>query len=309
MFEKKKIEGATKSILESVTLFEGGGMIIDKEIKTGRFVGYSIGMNAQRDLSAVIRRLGTQFSEANPDFKLYVYHSSQAEPVKVFDLNLTKVNSFEWSRLLDSGLDFVLPYSADGHGSGGYFYIGYYEDDLEGQAINREYDFANAPTCGSCSNNYALYQSWSQYFDIVPFYVPASYLEDILPGDPGGPLLWDLGVMQASYTRNFGLNLDLSVRCDVTDYLCRERGIFASAMAKQVTVDLLNILAFSTRNNAITKEVKSAAIYALNNRDNNTPGESKRLESAIKALSFDMSGLNSACLPCDNSRGPEYAAI
>jgi hypothetical protein len=310
IFEQKKIDGATKSIIESVQIFGGSGAVIDKEIKTGRFVGYAIGLNAQRDITAVIRRIGTQFSAANPDLDIYVYHSSQEDPIKVFTMALAKTNSFEWSRLLDTdGGDYILRYTSEDHESGGYFYIGYYEDELAGQAINKEYNFASPPTCGSCSNDYAYYQEWSRFFEIIPFAVPAAYLVDILPGDPDGPKLWPLNVMQATYTRTYGLNLDLSILCDVTDFLCRERSILANAILKQVSVDILNLLAYSTRNTAITKETQSKAMHELNNKDNSTPGAQKKLDNALKALSFDMSGLNSSCLPCDNNKGPTWGSI
>lgn len=309
IFTKKKIDGATKTIIESVTIFEGSGAMIDKEVKTGRFVGLAVNIHNDQDLTAVIRKIGTQFSQANPDLNIYVYHSSQVDPIKIFNLALTKVNSFEWSRLIDSGSDYLLRYASDDHQSGGYFYIGYYEEDLVGQAINKEYDFSLSPTCGSCNNNLALFNTWSKYFDIVPFAVPASFLVGILPGDVGGPKLWNLNGMQATYTRNYGLNLDLAIRCDVTDHLCREKDIFSQAILKQVSVDILQLLAFSTRNNAISKDVQSKAIYELNNKDNSTPGAGKKLERALAALNFDTSGLNSACLPCANNTGPSWGAM
>ncbi len=309
IFVEKKIAGATKSVFESVQVFDGSGAIIDKEIKSGRFVGYALRMFTARDLTAVIRRLGTQFSQANPDFKLYVFHSSQSVPLKVFNLALSKSNAFEWTRLLDSGQDYLLRYLSDDHGPGGMFFIGYYEDDLVGQAINREYSFSIPPTCGSCSASFYYYEQWSKYFEILPFSVKASNLVGLLPTDIGGPFLWDMNQMEISYSRNFGLNLDISMRCDVTDFLCREANIFSNILIKQVTVDLLNAIAFSTRNNAIAKETRDMAMYALNNKDNNTPGVLKQLEKAKAAINIDTSDLNSDCLPCANNKGPSWGSI
>lgn len=309
-FTRKKIDGATKSIFESVQIFDGSGAIVDKEIKSSRFVGMALKLIDERDITAIIRRLGTQFSEANPDLDIYVFHSSQSVPVKVFNVALSRPNAFEWSALKnDDGSDFLMRYLSDDYGPGGIFYIGYYEDDLVGQAINRQYDFGRVPTCGSCSRNLSYYQQWSKYFQILPFSVPPEFLVGLLPGDPGGAQLWDINVNQFAFTKNFGLNLDLSVRCDVTDLLCREASIFSNAMLKQVTVDILNLLAYSTRNNVITQEVQTKAMYELNNKPDFTPGAVKRLESALKALDFDMSDLNSVCLPCTNNRGPSFDTV
>lgn len=309
VFTQKKIDGATKSIFDNVQVFDGSGAVIDKEIKTGRFVGLAIHLMNQRDLTTIIQRLGTQFSMPNPAFKLYVYHSSMEDPIKVFELALVKSNSFEWSSLIDAGTNYILRALSDDHGPGGWFYIGYYEDDLVGQAINREYDFGLAPTCGSCSQNLELYNQWSKYFTIVPFAVSYDDLIGILPGDIGGPKLWDQNTTQLTYTKNYGLNFDLSVRCDVTDFICRESSIFTDALAKQITVDLLTAIAYSTRNNSISKEVKDMAMYELNNKPDYTPGAVKKLEKALAALSFDLTGLNGECLPCADRKGPTWGAF
>lgn len=305
----KKLAGITKSLFENVLLYDGAGPLLDKEPKSGRFVGYQISVTNERDLTAVIKRLGTQFSAANPAFKLYVYHSSQEAPIKIFDLNLTRVNSFEWTKLLDNGQEFSLKYSGDLYAPGGLFYIGYYEDELVGQAINRGYDFGVAPTCSSCNNDYRYWSYWGSYLTIAPIAVSPAYLVDKLPGDPGGPLLWDISKNQFTYTRSYGLNLDVAVRCDITDLICSEKQLFAQAIIKQFTVDALYAIAYNTRNNAIEKVVRDMAMFELNNKDNNTPGALKKLEKALAALDFDLSDLHSDCLPCSNKYGIESAVI
>jgi len=310
VFTDKKLNGVTKAIFENVQLFDGAGSMQNKELGLSRFVGFEINLNSHRDLVVILRRLGTQFSQVNPAFDLYLFHSSQETPLKKFTQVLTKANSFEWSRLLDNGEDFVLKFLTDSYAPGGSFYLGYYEDALVGQAINRGYDFANAPDCTTCGNNYNFYTQWSRYMDISPIEVAAPYLAGILPGDPGGPKLWDIRKNSYQWTKNFGLNLDLSVRCDVTDFFCREKTIFSDAIIKQVAVDSLGFIAYSTRNTPISKETRDLAMFELGNRDNNTPGLATRLEKALKAVSLDMSGLDESCLPCDDrDNGPVYKTI
>lgn len=310
MFVQKKLDGITKSIFENVQIFDGAGSMLDKEIKTGRFVGFQIIVEDHRDLTTVLKRIGTQFTQANPGFKLYVFHSSQEAPIKVFDLVLAKANSFEWSKLIDANDDFFLRYLSDNYAPGGAFYIGYYETTLVGQAINRGYDFATVPAyCGSCNNNYRFYSAWSPYMRVIPMEVAAADIVGKLPADPGGPKLWDITKIGYQYTRNFGLNLDITVRCDVTDLICTEKHLFVQPILKQVTVDVLTELAYSTRNNVISKEVKAAAIHALSNGDNFTPGAQRRLEKIIGALSFDLSDLNDSCLPEGNKYGISWGAV
>jgi hypothetical protein len=299
VFTDKKINQVTKAIFDNVQLFDGAGSMLDKEIKAGRFVGFQIVAENHRDVMTVIKRLGTQFSQANPAFKLYVYHSSQEAPIRTYTLNLTGVNSFQWTKLVDGDGELYLRYLSETHAPGGVFYIGYYEGDLVGQAINKGHDFSSIP-CSTCNRSYSFWTSWSRFITVTPFEVPSSALVGILPADVGGPKLWDIGVNQYQYTKNYGLNLDLTTRCDITDFICSERHLLADALLKQVTVDILSEIANSTRNNVIAKETRDLAFYALGNRENNTPGAETKLERALKAVSFDLSDLNEACLPCND---------
>lgn len=304
VFTEKKLNEVTKSIFENIQLFDGAGSLLNKEVKQSRFVGFEIFLKDNRDLLTVIRRLGTQFTAANPDFDLYIYHSSQADPIYQLDIALSKAVSFEWTKLFDSGNNPILfRYLDEELSPGGSFYIGYYEGDLIGQAINKGYNFAGRPAyCPTCNNDYRYWSAWSPYLRIQPFSIQSADL-------PGDRTLWDINRNQYDFIRNWGLNLDLTVKCDVTDFLCRERYLFADCLAKQVAVDVLQLIAFSTRNNAEAKQTRDLANYELNNKDNNTPGATKRLENAIKALSFDISDMNDACLPCDQHLGSNWTSI
>lgn len=307
IFVEKKLNQVTKSIFENIQLFDGAGSLLNKEVKQSRFVGFEIFLKDNKDLITVIRRVGTQFSQLNPNFPLYVFHSSQAQPIYSFTLALTKTVSFEWTKILDpDNNDVMLKYLSDDYSPGGSFYIGYYEDDLLGQAINKGYDFGVIPQCATCNNNYKYWSSWSIYAEIQPLSVQNT---DLPARVDGVPQLWDINKNQYAYTKNFGLNLDLTVKCDVTDFLCRERTIFSDCLLKQVAVDVLNLIGYSTRNNTNAKMTKDLAIFELNNKDNYTPGATSRLEKSIKALSFDISDMNDACLPCDNKYGSTWGTI
>ncbi len=205
-----------------------------------------------------------------------------------------------------------MKYLDDNYGVGGSFYIGYYENGLVGQAINKGYDFATIPSCRQCNNDYRYWSSWSNYCKIQPFEVQASDLAGIDPYDPTDPQpakLWDITRNLYFLVKNYGLNLDLTLKCDVTDFLCREKSLFADCLAKQVAVDILNLIAYSTRNNVLAKQTRDLAIFELGNKENNTPGAAKRLEMSLKALSFDLSDLNEACLPLNMERGANWTTI
>jgi hypothetical protein len=303
MFTQKKLDGVTKTIFENTQLFGGVGDLMNKEVKQGRFVGLELRLKNAKDLAVLIQRIGTQFSLANPNFKLYIWSSSQSDPVQVIDLALTRGNAFQWSAQAPA---VALRYLSEQLIPGGVYYIGYYEDDLQGQAINKGYNFGALP-CGSCNNDLALFNTWTRVVDVTPFYVSAAQLVDRLPGDPGGPLLWDYGVQQYVYNNNFGLNLDLSAVCDVTDFLCRSSRVFTDSLVLQVAADVLTELAFSTRNNTIAKEVRDLAADALKDTENKI-GVYTKLDNSIKALSFDFSNLSENCLPCNNKNGLSWGS-
>lgn len=302
IFVDKKLNEVTKSLFENIQLFDGAGSLLNKEVKQSRFVGFEIFLKDNRDVLTVIRRLGTQFTQANPEFPLYVYHSSQVDPIHSLTVELTKATSFEWTRLLDdTDNPILLKYLDEELSPGGAFYIGYYEDDLLGQAINKGYDFGVIPL-NCCNNDYRYFSAWSQYVRINPFSVQSSDL-------PGDQTLWDINRNQYDFIKNWGLNLDLTVKCDVTDFLCRERTIFADCLTKQVAIDVLQLIAYSSRNNVEAKLTSDKAMYALNNKDNYTPGAEKKLEMSLKALSFDINDLNDACLPCNDKYGSNWTTL
>lgn len=301
VFTKKKLDGITKSIFENVQLFDGVGDMTNKEPKSGRFVGFQVVLEDHRDITAIIRRIGTQFSIANPDFKLYIFHSSQVEPISIIPLALSRANSFEWS-----AKELIMRFNDPTLDTGGAFYIGYYEVDLVGQAINRGYDFGNAPTCSTCNRNYAFYNQWSKYMDVTPFSVPATFLVGKLPSDIDGAQLWDLNANQYVYLKSWGLNLDISVRCDVTDFLCRERDLFMDALLKQVALDVAQELFNSTRNNPNAKETRDLAGYAIEDEKDGLRVKQKR---SLEALNFDISDLNEACIPCNNKAGVTWGSV
>ena len=304
MITKKKLDGVTKTIFENVQLFAGVGDITQKVTKQSRFVGFEIRTKSARDLAVAIRRIGTQFSLSNPALKIWLFHSSQEGPVDFVELALPRANAFTWSES-----ELVLHAQGAQLFPGGAYYLGYYEDDLQGMAINKGYNFGAVPACGSCTNDLALYSQWSQVVSVTPFYVSADYLVDIGPSAPGGPLLWDIAANQYVYNNNFGLNLDLTTGCDLTEFFCREKRLFTEAILKQVAVDSLLELAYSTRNNTIAKETRDLAIFALTNPDANNQGLVAKRDQAIEALTFDFSDLSPVCLPCGNKNAVAWGTF
>lgn len=304
VFNQKKLRRNTKAIFDNVYLFDGVGRINDKELKKGRFVGIMFKVLRHNDIAAIIKRIGLQFDQPNVDFNLYLFHSSQVDPIKTFTYTLNGTGSFEWN----AQEDYQVKYNQNDLDVGGFYILGYYEEDLTGQAIIKRYRWDIVPQCGTCNGDYGFYQKYSQYIEFTPISVSSSHLEGIKPSD-GAAKLFDVAKMAKHYDTNFGMNMELTVKCDLSDFFCKNRDLFTDVIMKSVAVDLLQEIAFSTRNNAINKETRVKAMYELDNRENNSIGKKKEFENAIKAIDIDLSDLNTVCLPCLDRWAPNPTRV
>lgn len=289
---RKKLSDAGKTVLAEVKLTGQSGAYTRKVIKQGRFVGLALRATAATDVLLSIAGLGTQFTERNPNFRLYLYHSSNpTEPVAHYDVARTDRVYFEWTPLV-----IALPSPPSGPGE---YRLGYFEDDLMGQAVDLDHDFSTRP--GSCcSSDYVLFDQYAPYVQVRGFTAAAESGTDVLPGD-GKP----------SYvsSSNFGLNLQLSAVCDLSAYFCRYKSVFVEALQLQLAVDLLNMMANSTRNNGVKSDVQTLALVALNDRPNGQTGLLSELKEAIAVLDVDLSGVSQTCLPCKKTPGYRVGAV
>lgn len=287
---RKKLAGAGKTVLADTPLTGQSGAYRRKVIKQGRFVGLALRIVAGRDILVRIAGLGTQFTDPNPNFRLYLYHSSDpTAPVATYDVAREKRVYFEWTPLA-----IELPLGP----TGGEYWLGYFEDDLVGQAVDLDQNFSERP-CQGCGNDYLNFDKWAPLVQVRAFTAPATAGTDELP------------VEKVTYVTasNFGLNLQLSAVCDLTDYFCRQRGLFLETLQLQFAVDLLSTMAYSTRNNGVKSDVQALALLELNNRPDYQPGLLSKLEKALGALDVDLSGVSKPCLPCTTAKGVTVGVV
>lgn len=286
---RKKLTGAGQSVLADAKLTGQSGEFARKVVKQGRFVGLALRLTeGARDVAVRITAVGTQLSEPNPDFRLFLFHSSQAEAVATYPLPRLSRVYFEWSPLA-----ITLP----GEYEGGEWCLGYFEDDLAGQAVDLQHGFTRRPgTC--CGSDYLLFDKWAPYVQVRAFAV------DEAAAEPGS---WT-GVVSYLDSSNFGLNLELAATCDLSSYFCRHAELFLPALQTQLAVDLLTAMANTTRNNGLASDVQALALLALNNRPEGQQGLLGDLKQAIEALDVDLSGISRPCLPC-KTNGYRWGAV
>lgn len=290
MFVEKKLHEVAKTLLASVSLFEGVGNISGRITKNNRLVGLRISMQ-HADIVAALTHIGLQIDTPQNPVKVYLYHSSTLEPIHTFELDHTKSISFQWHAVEQSLTE-----------TAGHYYLVYKESELTGSAVKKDINFHGKTSCGTCSEaviNSRLYNQWGKFVAIQPFYVNGYE----------GTNLWDEDQEMYVDNTNWGMNLKMSVRCDVSDTICTNRNILTGALAQQLTVDLLSEMAFSLRDNQKKERIAQLAVNALDNSENHEHGEAKKLRNAIKALSFDFSNMSPACLPCGNNQGGRLTSV
>lgn len=302
---EKLNDGTLKILCENKTLFENTGRLSDTVNNRDNFVGFEIIPVRAKGVTIKINKIGLQFTKAGL-YTLYLMHSSSYEPVRVIEVE-KKVRGFEWVEIPD----LYLPYQGEGTDAGGSWFLCYKQSELpEGsQAIKKDKDWSKEP-CKSCSRKeFMSWQAWSKYLEIHPFYIKEEYSEDL----DGSVQLWDIANNVYTYDNNYGLNLDVTIYCDVTDFIIKHRTLFQDALMKQVAIDLLMEFAYNANVRTNRHSINASRVDILYEIDGDSSsmkksGLSYQLDMAIKALDIDLRGIDRICLPCKNN-GIKYRTI
>lgn len=302
----KQLDKETRNLLERRTFFDGAGRIRATLQNTHKLVGFEIVPVRALGVTAKIEKIGLQMTGGTGIVKMYLFHSSQIDPIKTFDLDFqVKNGGFQWFTLEDS----FLPYISKDNNSGGSWFICYNQDELpQGmEAINVSKDWSREP-CGTCNiGSVEVWRELTKYLQVTPFMynAPETFAEY--------PELWDIAYTMYTNTQNYGLNCEITVGCDLTDFIISQRQIFQDVIQKQVAVIALRALAMNPNvrvNRYQSNATRTDILYEL---DGNTSGVRPgglgyQLKKAYEALKLDTQGLDRVCLSCNN-RGVRYKAV
>ena len=289
--QTKSLMKESRSLMERRSLFDGAGRM-DNTIQNGqRLVGMEIVPAYSAWVTIHLERIALQMTGATGHVTLYIFHSSQRDPFKTIDFEVKKGNgSMEWQDLTDC----YLPYMGDT----GAWYVVYNQADLpEGmEAVNATKDWSREP-CGTC--NRGSLEAWrelTKYMMVSPFKVPSllTFAEY--------PELWDIEQNTYTNTHNYGINMMLSVACDLTEFIIRQRNIFATVLQRQMAVDILRTLALNPEVRVNRRQSNASQFDLLYEVDGNPQGRAtgmgKELADAYQALDFDTRGIDRICLAC-----------
>ena len=289
-----------RNLLESKVLFDGAGRLTDVIRNTHSLVGFEIVPIRAEGVTLKIEKIGLQFNK-NCHVRLYLLHTSTPDPVKVFEVDYNKNGGIQWETLPET----YLPYMSEETDAGGSWFLCYSQLELpEGvQAIEKNRDWSKAP-CSSCNRaEYMSWQAWSQYLEIHPFKTPA----------PERVEMWDVQSNIYTYQTNYGMNLKVTMECDLTNIIVEQRKSFQNVIGLQVAADMLREFAYNPNfriNRTQQNFSRSELLYEL---DGDSQGYKKsgimhRLDKAMEALRIDTTGINRICIPCRNN-GIQYRTV
>lgn len=301
---EKIAKGTYRTLCENRTLFDGTGRLTDIVANKNNLVGFEIVPIRSKGVTTRINRIGIQ-TDGVGEIKLFLYHSSTELPVKVITVNKTS-KGFQWFVIPD----LYLPYESEETESGGSWYLMYEQSKLGNMhAIRKDKDWSKEP-CNSCSRReMQAWMAWSKYLEIHPFKIS----EESLQYEEDKPLLWDIENNMYTYDNNYGLNLDVSVNCDITDFIIEQRMLFQDVIAKQVAVDMLREFAYNPNVRTNRHSINASRVDILYEIDGDSSsmkksGLSYQLDLSFKAIELSTEGIDRVCLPCKNN-GIRYLTV
>lgn len=298
-WDEKMTLGSASSILENRSIFNGAGRITDIVNESTNIAGFEIVPIRADGVTTTINKIGLQFVGVGA-ITLYLMHSSQMDPIKTKTVTRTKNGSMEWFDLTD----WSLPYASSSIDSGGSWYIVYDQGNIAGQkAIKKDMDWSASP-CGTCSYEERYgFDIWSKYLEIHPLKVA---------GATAGQL-WDVSKNIYTYTSNYGINLQITIECDVTDLIIKQKKAFQSIVGLQLAVDMLREFAYNPNFRIGRTQQNFSRLEILYELDGDSQGYKKSglvhaLCNAMKAISIDTANYSNICFPCAK-KGIRYKAI
>lgn len=300
-WDEKMAQRTARNLLENRSIFNGSGRITDIVNETSNFAGFELVPVRADGVVTKLNKVGLQFIGTG-DITLYLFHSSQINPIKEITLSRTKDGSMEWFDLTN----WHLPYSSSTIDSGGSWYFVYDQSNIAGQkAIRKELDWSKPP-CSTCDyEERSGFDVWSKYLQIHPFKINGV--------DSNAPKLWDVSKNIYTYTSNYGINFQLTIECDATDLIIQQKKAFQSIIGLQLATDMMREFAHNpnfrigrTQQNFTKNEI----LYEI---DGDSQGYKKsglmyELKNAMKAVDLDSTKFSDVCFPCVK-KGVKYKTI
>lgn len=299
---KNSLENTGKDLI-SAALISASRLPYLPITNEGRFVGISFTLGRSTGIRLVINRIGLYLSEVQNDLTLYLFNSNQSTAISTFTYTSNVAKAFSWLEQ-----DITMDLDDGSNNTGAVWYLGYYQDDLTGNAIKYEALNWASGYCGSCGNKYASshanYKAMSRHVTMNAFYIASSNV-------PAAKTeRFDVDDVVEVYDNNFGFNLSLTIKCHLGQFWKDNRLQFANAIQRMCTYLVLEDYLASNQSSGAEQNVQRNAYTVIN-----PPSESKQrpyvqqVESAIKSVRLNLGNVSSnPCLPCAR-KGASFKAF
>lgn len=300
LIQYRQVKDFGKTLLDQATLLNKYGSARDTIVNQNRFVGFQIRPKAMTGLTAVINAIGLQFDKQTA-FTMYLFHSAVTEPLKEIEVT-TAGSGWKWTLTSEE----LSAFDSDKY-HGGVFILGYYQEDLladGASAINYSNFNWNKGECSSCNNqHWNIWRSIRRHFQVYPIYVPEG---SFAKGE-----MFDLNDAFYTHDQSFGMNLKFTAICDLSDFFIQNKFAFKNLLAIKVKWKVLEMMKFSQQINYIEENLKMMIIRDLEGDiDTKLMNIPTQYHKELKAVSFNISGINQACLNCEeDGSGPTYGNV
>lgn len=289
----------TKPLLETEQLYTVTGSNTDTCTNYGtRMAGIEFRLSRSRSILGKLHQIGLHFEEAQT-VTVYLYKTGNQTYTETIDLKYDTPGDVQW---------FDLNWELKGRGA---YYLCYAQDEINGEA----YDDSNERTAYSAGKQIP----GGYYFNAKPFTaeildiggVGVDEIENTLV--VGGSSVFVTSKL--GYTEETqGLNVQLSIGCDMTDFVIEQRTKFAEAYSLFLAKQLLRELAYNAdarvnRNEGNLR--REEILYEIDGNPQGISGKSTKgigaqYEMALAAIQFDTSDIDPICLSCKKNRGIEF---
>jgi hypothetical protein len=290
---KKLMKQSLKNVLGETSIFDSTARFTNFVSKNDRFVGWIFRPIKSNGLYTKIKNIALQLLQPQ-QLDIYVFHSSDPQPIQIIPLNFKGNTAVDWVTLDEP---IILNYDNFENDRGGFYYIGYFEEDLTANnfAIYKDHDLSKAP-CGTCNMfNTKAHNTWSKWISIGTGFSPRQ--------NTIKPNLSSVETINIENKTNYGLNFRIESYCDITKFLEENLSIIAPTLQVRYAIDLIRYIEMSAlRKNSVTDSMKEEAFVAINgNKSENNFIKVRGLihdyEDYVNGLNFDMSKLDPVCLP------------
>lgn len=298
---RKTLDKASKGLFEHKCLFDATGRVKNRIANAHCLVGYEIQPMRGMGVSTQIHKIGLQMTGATGVVRVYLFHSSQEKPVRVMDVRVTKNGGYQWYAMND----LFMPYMGE-YGVGGCWYLCYHQDEMpeDMEAVNISKDWSKEP-CSGC--NVGSVEDWrvmTKYIRVSPFRVavPKTFTRK--------PEMFDVADVIYTPQSCYGMNCEISIGCDLTDFMISQKRMFANVLQKQVAYDMLRTIAFNpevtvNRNQNNVAKQQDIILELDGNTYTRSGGIRGELKKAYDAIELDTEKMDSVCMAC-RRKGVRY---